>query len=384
MPDKICIERMQLFALSCDIAVGPRSSLGEIPRRNGLLLAVHDKDGAVGWGEVWCNFPPRHAISMAMLIEDVIAPHLLSHEFSDWRDVRPYLEKTLARMVIHTGQLGSFSHCFAGIDTAVADLTARRKQIPLHQLLSPSSMTNQQIPVYASSPSGANLEDDLAEILKANHKSVKLKLGYDEDQDTKTLESFDKASFGQLKLYVDANQAWTLPEAIEAVKRFEPWSLGFIEEPLRADANQLDWCKLAQMSTIAIAAGENIIGAANFETFITNKSLGFVQPDVAKWGGVSGAFGVASLAYENDLHYAFHFMGTALGLAATLHTCAAAYGHGPVELDANVNPLKTDLGDINLTVANGSVKLPQGDGLGFVPDIKALEKFSDVRVDLRT
>ncbi|MBL4766527.1 MAG: mandelate racemase/muconate lactonizing enzyme family protein [Rhodobacteraceae bacterium] len=383
MSDQICIDRVQLFALSCEVECRPNSSLGVMRGRNGLLLAISDKDGGIGWGEVWCNFPPRHALAMALLIEDVIAPHLLSQKFTDWSAIRPYLENSLARMILHTGQPGSFAHCLAGIDMAAADLVARRRQIPLHQMLTAQIDHNQLISVYASSPSGADLESDLATIINDHHSSVKLKIGFGESRDSKILAIFDQVSKGQLDLYVDANQAWTLSEAIEATKRLETWSPVFVEEPLRADADQADWGKLAQMSRVEIAAGENIQGDANFGTFIANKSLGFVQPDVAKWGGISGTLAIALKAQENGLRYAFHFMGTALGLAATLQTCAAAGGSGPIELDANANPLRTELGDIDLSVRNGCVAVPDGHGLGFIPDAKSLTRFADTQIDIR-
>ena len=110
--------------------------------------------------------------------------------------------------------------------------------------------------------------------------------------------------------------------------------------------------------------------------------LGVIQPDVAKWGGVSGAIDVAGKAKEQGVTCAMQFMGTGLGLAASLHCLAAIKGKGPMELDANPNPLRTELGDINLTVIDGCVAVPEGPGIGFVPDPSALKSMTIAELDL--
>ena len=110
--------------------------------------------------------------------------------------------------------------------------------------------------------------------------------------------------------------------------------------------------------------------------------LGIIQPDVAKWGGVSGAMDVASTAKAKGATCAMHYMGTGLGLAASLHCLAAINGKGPMELDANPNPLRTELGAINLTVIDGCVAVPDGPGIGFVPDPSALKSMTIAEFDL--
>ncbi|MCV6602463.1 MAG: mandelate racemase/muconate lactonizing enzyme family protein, partial [Cohaesibacter sp.] len=79
---------------------------------------------------------------------------------------------------------------------------------------------------------------------------------------------------------------------------------------------------------------------------------------------------------------AMHYMGTAVGLAASIHVLSAIGGSGPVELDANPNPLRTELGDLDLTVRGGHLSVPAGPGLGFVPDPLALRHLSIAEMDL--
>jgi L-alanine-DL-glutamate epimerase-like enolase superfamily enzyme len=59
---------------------------------------------------------------------------------------------------------------------------------------------------------------------------------------------------------------------------------------------------------------------------------------------------------------------------ASLHVCAAVGGgNGVVEWDANPNPLRE--GFPLPGVVDGAVELPDAPGLGFVPDLAALEAY---------
>ena len=142
------------------------------------------------------------------------------------------------------------------------------------------------------------------------------------------------------------------------------------------------WSVLAGAVAAPLAGGENITSREMFLNFMDAGKLGVIQPDVAKWGGVSGAIDIASAAKERGVTCAMHYMGTGLGLAASLHCLAAMNGNGPMELDANPNPLRTELGEIDLTVTNGRIAVPTGPGIGFVPDPLALNSMTIAQLDL--
>ena len=69
-------------------------------------------------------------------------------------------------------------------------------------------------------------------------------------------------------------------------------------------------------------------------------------------------------------------MGSAIGLAATLHVGAVIGGPGRIEVDANDNLLRTDLAPLNLTVREGRIAVPAGPGLGIEPDAEALKSMA--------
>lgn len=376
----VTIDRIQAYALSVRPPVGPVSSLGNMPVRNAVLVAITSTDGVTGWGEIWCNFPPRGNLARLNLLEDVIGPNLLGMQVTEYSQCRARLEIDIQRMAIHTGEFGPFAHCIAGIDTAMADLFARRSGKPLAQFLSDQAVS--QVPTYASTPNVKDLDAAITEILDAGHTGIKLKIGLGLATDAELLGSVAKASGGRLEICADANQNWTVATAIETLSALSEHNISFIEEPLRADAPFADWAALSAAIDTPLAGGENITSHHTFASFMDQGHLRVVQPDVAKWGGVSGALEVGQSASKRGVICAIHYMGSGLGLAASIHTLAAIGGTGPVELDANPNPLRTQLGEIDLSVTQGKLSVPKGHGHGFIPEPDALKSMTVAAFDL--
>ncbi len=378
--EPIVIDRIEAYALSVRPPTGPVSSLGSMPVRNAVLVAITSKEGVTGWGEIWCNFPPRGNLARLNLLEDVIAPHLMGESFSNYAHCRSRLEDVTARMAIHTGEYGPFIHCFAGIDTALADLAARSVNLPLANFLADNPLST--VPAYASTPNINTLEDSLSSIIEAGHRGVKLKIGLNLETDIKLFHDVESIAKGQLNIMVDANQNWDVQTAIRSLTALSDYSIDFIEEPLRADAPMQHWAQLAESIAIPIAAGENIVSQPMFISFMEQGHLLVAQPDVAKWGGVSGAVEIGKQSDARGVMCALHYMGSGLGLAASIHTLAAIGGKGPVELDANPNSLRTELGEIDLSVRGGKLQVPPGPGHGFIPEPDALKKLSVARFNV--
>jgi len=379
--DPITVERLQAFAITAKPSVGPISSLGNMPVRNGLLVAITSHDGITGWGEIWCNFPPQGNLNRLNLLNDVIGPELIGMRFSDVWSARAKLEQKFARLAIHTGEFGSFAHCFAGIDTALFEIAAKSKGLSTARFLNPNTLKT--VPTYASTPNVADLEASLTDIMANGHTSIKLKLGHGIASDRALVDGVSELGEAALTVYADANQNWSLKQAIASLYALSDVPLGFIEEPLRADAPLADWKTLSEATSIPVAAGENITSRQSFSDFLTHGGLKVVQPDVAKWGGTSGAFNVGQFAKTTGASCFMHFMGSGLGLAASMQVLAAINHSGAVELDSNPNPLRTDLGDIDLSITEGVLQVPQGNGHGFQPDRRALSKFSCGEIELR-
>ncbi len=353
-----------------------RTSFGVMRERPALFVHVEDEEGAVGWGEVWCNFPDCGAEHRARLIETVFAPLLEGRAVAEPAAMfRELVEKT-AVLAIQSGEPGPVHQCIAGLDIALWDLAARRAGRPLWRMLGAQSPS---VRVYASGINPDHPQRVAGRALAEGHRAFKLKVGFGQAIDLANLAAMRAAIGPDLELAADANQAWDLPGAIAMCERMESFGLAWLEEPLRADSPWARWRSLAKATRIALAAGENLLGAAQFEEACEVRALAVIQPDVAKWGGISGCLEVARRIRGAGLRYCPHYLGAGIGLLASAHLLAAAGGDGMLEIDANPNPLRTLTCGAVANVVDGRIALDERPGLGAPPD---LERLRPLRVAL--
>ena len=348
------------------------AAFGAMHNRPMVLLEAEDRDGNRGFGEIWCNFPQVGAEHRARVHDSLLAPLGVAAPHESPAALFRHLTAATEVMAIQCGEPGTFAHAIAGIDIAVSDLVARRAGQPLWRLLGGASPT---IKVYAS-----GLNPTSPEVLaKARHdegyRAFKLKIGFGADRDVANLRALRAALGDTVELMVDANQSWSPDAALEMAPRLEPFRLGWLEEPLRADRPWEDWRRLKAATSIPLAAGENIYGVRDFERALATGLLGVVQPDLAKWGGFSGCREVAGMIARAGAVYCPHYLGAGIGLLASAHLLAAAGGMGSLEIDANANPLRELLSGPLNRVHDGRATLTDAPGLGIEPDLGGIERF---------
>jgi D-galactarolactone cycloisomerase len=148
---------------------------------------------------------------------------------------------------------------------------------------------------------------------------------------------------------------------------------------MRVDTADRQWRDLANAAPMPVAGGENFTTAEMFAEAIASGAYGIIQPDVAKWGGISGCFEVGRKALDAGRTYCPHFLGGAIGLFASAHLMAAVGGSGMLEIDANDNPLRGAVTTAALAVAGGELSLSDAPGLGAEPDLPRIAQFETWR-----
>jgi L-alanine-DL-glutamate epimerase-like enolase superfamily enzyme len=348
------------------IPIPIKTSFGSMKDRPAVFLRVTDADGISGYGEIWCNFPTVAAEHRQRLAEEVVGPVLLALGAVETGSVYELLMERLHVLALQSGEWGPLRQVAAGLDAAVWDLAARRAGLPLYRLLNPQGAG--RIRAYAS---GIGPEDPGTVARSAaarGHGAFKLKVGFGRDSDLRALKAFRAAMGEEAALMIDANQGWDVAEAADRAEEYAQFGLDWIEEPLRADRPIEEWLRVARRSPVLLAAGENIDTRAGYDAMAASGAIGFIQPDVAKWGGVSGCLAVAREAGARGLVYCPHFLGGGIGLLTSAHLLAAAGGGGMLEIDTNPNALREDLAGAILKVTDCEIKLPDVAGIGISPD----------------
>ena len=356
------IRRIETFIYRAKVAKPVVSTLASISQRVALLVRVEDGDGAFGWGEVYGTMPPYGAEHRANVVHQSLAPLLLGQAIRKPAECWLALSKRMQAMAIQTGEPGPFSAALGGLDCALWDLLARRAGLPLCALLG-RRVTS--VPAYAS---GLNPADG-PEVVEASRalgfRAFKQKIGFGEDTDLGNLGRIRAGMAAGEALMVDVNQGWSIDAALAMAPKLTAFDLAWVEEPLMADRQAVEWQRCAAAFAAPLAGGENL-RASDFAAH--TPWLGVLQPDVGKWGGISASWAVGRTALAAGRRYCPHWLGAGIGLMHSAHVLAAVGGDGLLEVDVNENPLRETLCQPFPRLTEGAFLLNDKPGIGATPD----------------
>ena len=230
------------------------------------------------------------------------------------------------------------------------------------------------VPVYATGINPDKPEDYALARRAEGHRAFKLKTGFGLELDARNIAAMRKALGPDATIMMDANQSLDFDGAIALAKATAHCNLSWYEEPMRIDVPAGQWEALAKASPIPLAGGENLRGD-DLVAATKGRVLRVIQPDATKWGGISGNIDVARTAVAEGKRFCPHVFGGGLALLSALHLLAAAGGDGTLEFDSHPNAGRELIVGDRVPVQDGCVPVPQGPGLGAVPNLAALKRY---------
>lgn len=367
----IKVKSVSALAYRVPIGNAIKVAFGTFRDRPMVLVHVVDESGAEGWGEVWSNWPAVGAEHRARLAEE-IGERLIGRTFESPADAFAALTEELEVLSIQTGEIGPIAQVIAGLDIALWDMTAKMQGIPLYQALGGSPI--ESVKVYSTGLNPDNPEVFAAERKAEGHRAFKLKVGFGRAIDLRNVAALRETLGDKVQLAVDANQSMSLETAIAFSEAIAPYDVLWFEEPIRVDSGEAAWRRLAQASSVPLAGGENLRGD-DLRSAATAGVFEYLQPDVTKWGGLTGNLAIAREAVSAGKQLCPHFFGGGVALLASLHLLAATGGKGLLELDCHPNACREVIVGALLPVDKGSVPVPRLPGLGTVPDQDLLVRY---------
>jgi D-galactarolactone cycloisomerase len=346
-----------------------RTSQGDWTSIEIVVVEVETETGIVGYGECLAR---RGAIAYARFIEDVFAPLLKGENPLDrrrlWRKMRSVLTGRTGGMLVEA---------IAGVDIALWDIAGKAAGLSVAKLL--GGMGRTEIDAYASSinwHSDAIAEEEVARALAAGFKQIKVKIGAPVAEAIERIGFVRRLAGGQIGLSADANWAYDVDDAIRVGRVLADLDYTWFEEPIRPE-DRRGYRMLRDKLPIRLAAGESDFSAVDALDLLEDRSLGLIQPDVARSGGITETWRIAELAQSFNVAYAPHVgWSGAVCVAASLQLAAAAENCIAFECMVYANPLreallKTPVGD-PVTMADGRIPIPNEPGLGIEIDPAAL------------
>jgi L-alanine-DL-glutamate epimerase-like enolase superfamily enzyme len=264
----------------------------------------------------------------------------------------------------------------SGIDVALWDILGKLRGLPLYQLL--GGKCRDKVPVYATAlyPEEFSTATRRARrFADEGFHGVKIKVGFDLDKDIEMVRAVREEVGRDFIVMTDANQGYTLNVALEAADAFAESGVFWLEEPLFAE-DIAGHARLREKTGVPIAVGENLHMCSAFENFVVRGAVDFLQPDVARAGGVTEIKKIAALAASQKVPISFHTWGDAVALAASVHLSTAIPECTVMELDYTYNPLREELLLEPLQAQDGFLIAPDKPGLGVELNREVLQRLA--------
>jgi L-Ala-D/L-Glu epimerase len=308
---------------------------GVVTARELVLLRVQASDGNVGFGEA-APFEPYDGVP---------------------------LERAVAALTGAGGRRPAQAR--AAEEIARLDLRARQDERPLAEPVKDSLPVNMTL--------AAGPPDEIAararEGVRDGYACFKLKVGLPDDADR--VAAVREAVGPWPALRVDANGAWSVNEAVHAIRAIEDHDLEFVEQPCRS---LRELAEVRQRVSTPIAADESVTSMRELRRALDLEACDVVNVKLAGAGGFNAARELLREARADGLDA---FLSSTLdgpwGIAAALQLAASeglslACGLATLELfDARIARALPP-------PRRGTLAVPTGPGLGVQVDQAALDE----------
>jgi L-alanine-DL-glutamate epimerase-like enolase superfamily enzyme len=231
------------------------------------------------------------------------------------------IHEDLRRQTIYYGENGMAAWPRGAIDVALWDIKAKSAGVPLYRLLGGD---DRRVSVYASLMDAT--EDDRTAVAERHRdyaqrgfSAFKTKVGDRPATEEAARVAVIREAVGEgASIFVDANQAWTVTEAIEYTRKLDAHDIGWVEEPI-SEYDLRGHDRVARRIDPPLATGEMFYRPERFTWLFDIGSIGIVQPDLVRLGGISGLSEAAQLAQRHHTPFVPHFY-----YAVSAHVVSAA------------------------------------------------------------
>lgn len=331
-----------------------------------VIVRVHTDEGLVGVGESMGRPGPR---GHAAFVEDVLAPMLTEED--------PL--RVEAHWAAMSEELRFAPMALSGVDMALWDLRGRAYEEPVHRLLGGPLRT--KVDCYASPvpylPTPEGSAQRALKFVSEGFTAVKAKIGRSVETDLEHVAAIRDAVGLRVKVLVDANGAYSVPEAVRLARGLEREGVFWLEEPVQPE-HPAQLAEVRRKVNLPIASGEWLGSVHQFRDLLDAGGADVLMPNVTRCGGITGFRRVAELAEIKNVAIAPHGVGSGVGVVAALHASSVAPNFLTYEYNQLFNPLRHAILSEPLVFRDGKLEVPVAPGLGVTLKEEILNRY---RVD---
>jgi L-alanine-DL-glutamate epimerase-like enolase superfamily enzyme len=355
------IARVEAFTVSVPFTAPEESATLQRHGFDNVLVRLETTEGAVGWGETsGASGAPVEAVRATI---DTLIPLLVGR--------RVFETERLRADLIRIGRLANFRRlahlAAAAFDIACWDAAGKLLGRPVHDLIGGAVRREVDFYAYPLAKTPAAVAAEARAFVDEGFSVVYLKVGLGEARDLETVAMVRQSVGPQVRIRVDANEAWDVATARRMGTRLEPFSIEFLEQPIDA-RDLLGMRALRRAGRIPIAANQGIWSIAEAQQAIRLDSCDVIVTGPLWLGGLLPLQQLATLCAESGIGFCRHTPPeTSITTAAGLHALVTV----PQLLDGNQTYfyyLAEDVSDSLGERRTSRLTVPDGPGLGIAVD----------------
>ncbi len=381
---KPTIEAIDFFYLSnpqiLDIADGSQDA---------LLVRIQGA-GVEGWGE--CEASPLVSIASWKCPMSHSACKPLSQSYLGKIVGSPEDIKALHHLARSQSlDLLQADHTLSGIDIALWDWLGKVQERPTFELLGFKQSFSKR--AYASTLFGQTPEETYQKALEIKDSGfTAAKFGWgsfgqkDVQWDEDLIQAAREGLGSEHDLFIDAGTVWkeNVQEAQQRLPTLKKHNIRWLEEPFENDA-LLAYSQLSKLNPhTPLATGEGCHCFLQAKNLIEFGDIDYIQIDPGRVGGLTSAHRVALLAQSKGIQFVNHTFTSTLALASALQPYLGIEEFELCEYPVSRSEVARAISPSTLNLNAGWVTIPEGPGLGVIPDLKALapyEKTVEIKID---
>lgn len=342
-------------------------SLGTVYSTNGVLVRILTDAGILGIGES-CPFQPITGETQETNVDVA-------------KNLRDMLKGKDPLAIESANKLfGAFLHSnpsiVAAFDMALYDILGKAAGLPVFRLLGGDKNTF-ETDVTTGIDTPENMIKNAKAHIAAGFKTLKIKVGQDPDLDVARLQAIRDAIGYDYSLRIDANQGYTVPQAIYALKKMEKFKIQYCEQPtVFSDIAGLK--QVRNESPIPVMADESLFFPSDAIKLIKADACDYFNIKLMKAGGMTNSIKISQIAEAANIRCMLGCMNeTRIALTAAAHVHGAQKNILFADLDGYFSHTVDPVID-GMRVQGGMITLPEKPGLGVDIDPAYLKKLKKV------
>lgn len=332
-----------------------------------VLVKMIADEGTVGWGEAGPSrrWSAETVHSCYTSIKHVLSPVLIGRDPFDIAGLHAAMNGELAPGLDPGQPIAK-----AALDLAAHDLLCKKLGINLQTWLGAKGSDRITLSWLVSAPGLDDLSRSVEQGLAEGYRAFKVKVGHDPEQDIERVRTV-MALAKDCTVWPDANQGYTLDQALRAARGFEALGIDLFEQPIPM-AEFYGMKKLLSATHMNIALDEAAMGLPLVVDLIRRDAVEGLVVKVNKTGGIFYARQLCDLARNAGLRLiGSGLMDAPIGFAASVHLFAGYGIDYPCDLNGPQH-IQADYLAEPLPMEGRQALVPQRPGLGVVLDEKKI------------